>query len=472
MLTIKKAMSTVPDRETAARQSTRQRISRGLWRWCSSRGALLVLLLLLAATLALSYIYPQVSAYVRSDPMTYEEWLSTVQVHYRRWTPILRALGLFHVRDTLWFRALLALLLLVLLVSLADCADRLLAEQRVGHAESFYERDGIELSSDLPAGETAERIKGAWMGLGVTVRDRNEPGITYLCAQQRVWASTDTALTYLGALLLVVALAVNARWGWRQLGVQMYPNRPVYLGPQASHRIELIDASAGLGNAAIEIDGRGPLPISDGRGSGSMAYSYELADGGGPLVSVTAWGGNGDSLAVSEYALRPEEQSTLLLAFSAAPEDQTARLFILPEEKVVVRLEWLNPEETGTASPRFRQWVFEQGGQTLVGTSEIGASGRSATTEIGGVTYQWVVSSHAVLDVAYQPGRWILGTSAVLALSGLAMQLVPRRQAWAMVQKSEDSTAVHYRDHNAPGDVSLRRAVATALGTGIEDISW
>jgi hypothetical protein len=41
-----------------------------------------------------------------------------------------------------------------------------------------------------------------------------------------------------------------------------------------------------------------------------------------------------------------------------------------------------------------------------------------------------------------------------------------------MVQKSEDSTAVHYRDHNAPGDVSLRRAVATALGTGIEDISW
>jgi hypothetical protein len=77
-----------------------------------------------------------------------------------------------------------------------------------------------------------------------------------------------------------------------------------------------------------------------------------------------------------------------------------------------------------------------------------------------------------VLDVAYQPGRWILGTSAVLALSGLAMQLVPRRQAWAMVQKSGDSTAVYYRDHNAPGDVSLRRAVATALGTGIEDISW
>jgi len=431
-----------------------------------------VLLLLLAATLALSYIYPQVSAYVRSDPISYEEWLSTVQVHYRRWTPVLRALGLFHVRDTLWFRALLALLVLVLLVSLADCTDRLLTEQRIGHTESFYERDSIGFSSGFSAGETAERIKGAWMELGVTVRDRNGPGITYLCAQQRVWASTDTALTYLGALLLVVALAVNARWGWSQLGVQMYPNRPVYLGPQASHRIELVEASTGLGNAAIEIDGRGPLPIGGGRGSGSMAYSYELTDGGGPLVSVTAWRSSGDSLAVSEYALRPERQSTLLLAFSAAPEDQTARLFILPEEKVVVRLEWLNPEETGTESPRFRQWVFEQGGQTLVGTSEIAASGSSTMTEIGGVTYRWIVSSHAVLDVAYQPGRWILGAGAVLALSGLAMQFVPRRQAWAMVQKNGEGTAVHYRDRSAPGDLSLRRAVAIALSTDIEGTLW
>jgi hypothetical protein len=462
-------MSTVPDRETAARQLTRQRISRGLWRLCSSRGALLALLLLLAATLALSYIYPQVSAYVRSDPMTYEEWLSTVQVHYRRWTPILRTAGLFHVWDTIWFRALLGLLMLVLLVSIADRVGRLVEEQRVRHAEGFYEHDSVELFSALPPAEAADRIRDAWTGLGVTVREGDRPGMTHLRAQHRAWASTDTLLTYLGALALVAALAVNARWGWRELGVQVYPDSPVYLGPQASHRLRLVEASADSRSAAIEIDGRTRLLVSGDRSTGNMAYSYQLTDRGGPLVSVTAWGSGGDSLALSEYALRPERQPTLLLTFSAAgPEDQTVRLFILPEEKVVVRLEWLNPEETGAEPPRFRQWVFEQGGQALVGTSDITVSDSSATTAIGGVTYRWEVSSHAVLDVAYQPGRWVLGSGAVLALVGLVVQFVPRQQAWAIVQGDEDGTAIRYRDQRTPGDLNLRRAVVLALGVDVE----
>jgi hypothetical protein len=466
-------MSTVPDREAAARQSTRQRMSRGLWRWCSSRGALLVLLLLLAATLALSYTFPQVSAYIRSDPTAYEDWLSTVQVHYRRWTPVLRTLGMFHVRDTLWFRALLAVLTLVLMVSIADRAGRLVEEQRTRHTESFYEHDGVELSSDLAPSEAADRIRGALMGLQVTVREGSEPGVVYLRAQRRAWVRIDTLLTYLGALLLVVAVAVNARWGWRQLGVQMYPNEPVYLGPQASHRLELVEASADSRTALIETGDRDRLFVSDDRGTGSMALSYELTDRGGPLVSVSAWGGGGEPLAVSEYGLRPERQSMLQLAFSAAgPEDQTVRLFILPEKKIVVRLEWLNPQEPGAEPPRFRQWVFEQGGQTLVGTGEVAASSDPVTTQIGGVTYQWKVSSHAVLDVAYQPGLWILAVGAVLALAGLIGQFVPRQQAWAMVRRNGEGTAIHYRDQGSPDSSGLCRAVLLTLGIDVEGVPW
>jgi hypothetical protein len=430
-------------------------------------------LLLLAATLALSYIYPQVSAYVRSDPMTYEEWLSTVQVHYRRWTPFLRTLGLFHVRDTPWFRVLLALLALVLLVSLADQVDRLAEERHVQHTESFYEHDSLELSSDLAPSEAVARIREAWMGLGIRARDGDEPGIVHLHAQQRAWAGADIVLTYLGALFLVAALAVNARWGWRQLGVQVYPDRPIYLGPEASHRLTLVEASADSSSATILVDGRGPLPISSDRSNGGMAYNYELTEQGGPLVNVSAQASSGDSLSVSEYALRPERQSTLSLAFSAfGSEDQTVRLFILPEEKVVVRLEWLNPEEAGTEPPRFRQWVFEQGGQTLVGTSEVAVSGGSATTEIGGVTYLWQVSSYAVLNVAYQPGLSVLSAGAVLALLGLGVQLVPRQQAWARVRGDENGTTIQYRDQSAPRDVSLRRAVVLALDAQADGTPW
>ena len=469
-------MSTVPDRETAARQSTGQRISRGLWRWCSSRGALLVPLLLLAAAVALSYTFPQASAHVRSDPITYEEWLSVVQVRYRRWTPLLRTMGMFHVRDTPWFRALLALLTLVLLVSIADRAGGLVEEWRVRHREAFFERgEDVRLSSDLPADEVAGRIRQALVDLKMDVREVREPGETHLRAQQGGWSSVDTLLSLLGALLMVAALAINTRWGWSQLGVQVLPSRPVQVGPQGAHRLELVQTPADSRGAQIQVDGNEPLFVDRERGASSTAFRYELTDQGGPLVGVFAWDSRGEPLALSEYTLRPERQSELQLAFSAASEEQTVRLFILPEAKTVVRLEWRNDQDMDAEPPRFRQWAFEQGGRQLVGTAEFTASDGTATTQVGGVTYQWDISSYAVLDLAYQPGRWLLGVGALSALLGVVVQFVPRQQAWAMVQSTGEGTAICFREQSTPGDSRQGgplRAILLALDLETESSVW
>jgi hypothetical protein len=464
-------MSTVPDREAATRQSTGQRISRGLWRWGSSRGALLVPLLLLAATLALSYTFPQASANIRSDPITYEEWLSIVQVRYRRWTPLLRTIGLFHVRDTPWFRTLLALLGLVLLISIADRVPKLVEEWRIRHRESFFERAGTHLSTDLPAEEAADRMRHALASLKMNVREVRDGGVIHVLAQQRAWARADVLLSLLGALFMVAALAINSRWGWAQPGVLVLPNRPVQVGPQGGHRLELAQGPVDSRGVWVEVDGGNRLFVDRERGASRAAFRYELTDHGGPLLSVSAWGAGGEPLALSEYTLRPEGQSELQLVFSAASEEQTVRLFILPEAKTVVRLEWRNDRGVGTEPPRFQQWAFEQGGQQLVGTAEIATLDGAATTRIGGVTYQWHVSSYAVLDLAYQPGRWLLGVGAVSAFLGLVMQFVPRQQAWGMVQRTDEGTVIGFYERGDP-DSSARagsyRAVMLALAPEIE----
>jgi hypothetical protein len=383
---------------------------------------------------------------------------------------------MFHVQDTLWFHTLLTLLTFVLLVSVADRVADLAREQLVTHAEGFYEDNSVQLSSELPPSDAAGRIEQALVDLGMVVRQRHELGAIHVRAQLRSWANADTLLSYSGALLLAAALAVGNRWGWRQLGVRAYPNETVRLGPQAAHRLELVQASPDSRSAAIEVNGRERLLVSQDRGASNTAFRYELTEQGGPLVSVTAQGASGEPLTLSEYTLRPEHRTELRLAFSAArQEEQTVRLFILPEEKVVVRLEWLNPQQTGAEPPRFRQWVFEDGGQRLVGTGDVAAAAGTVTTQIGAVTYDWTVSSHAVFDVSYEPGRWLLGVAAVFALLGVAGQFIPREQAWGIVQADEDGATIRFRGQSARGSSShagLRRHLLLALGQEGEGCLW
>jgi hypothetical protein len=434
---------------------------------------LLVSLLVLAATLALSYVFPQASAYVRSDPISYEDWLAGVQVLYRRWTPLLRTIGLFHIRDTPWFRALLAFLGLFLLLSIGDRVGALANEWRTRQPEAFYARRGAHLMVDLTLDDAEHRLARAFNDLGMAVRRRNDGETTYLRAHRRAWACTDALLGLLGALCMVAALGVNGRWGWFQPGVQVLPGQTVPVGPHGDRRLELIPGTEGSRGAWVEVDGSTRVFVDRERGALSGPLHYELTGRGGPLVTVSA-SSQGESLALAEYTLRPEPQSELQLAFSAASEEQAVRLFILPEAKTVVRLEWRNEQGDAAGPPRFQQWAFEQGAQQLVGTAEIEAVDGAATTHIGQVTYQWVISSYAVLDLAYRPGGWLLGAGALLALLGVIAHFVPRQQVWARIRAAEKGTLVTLckQDGSASPSQAARAAILGALGVEAEHRVW
>jgi hypothetical protein len=110
----------------------------------------------------------------------------------------------------------------------------------------------------------------------------------------------------------------------------------------------------------------------------------------------------------------------------------------VPDEKMVVRLKWLNPsaDADGGQAPRFQQWVFRQGQgiQAPVDETLIQPQNGETSTTLGGVTYHWRVSRYITVDVASQPGSLPLGMGAALLAASLFWRLAPRQQVWSVVR--------------------------------------
>jgi ResB-like family protein len=447
-------MSTVPIQGITALKQAYLSAGRGLWQWCSSRGALSVLLLLLASALALSYAFPQTPAYVRSDPNTYEEWLSATQVQFKSWTPFLEAIGVFGIHDALWFRVLLAILMFVLLVSLADRASMLVGSGVIRRDPAFYTTpETTMLSSDVSLREASDRVRQAMKRLGLKQQRQTEQGTIYLLGYRTRWAKADTLLVYLGAAFAAAALAVNGTWGWQQSGVHLLPGESVLIGPSRSHEVVLADVPAFSDQAAIRVNQGQQFLIARDHSTFYRGYGYQLAGQSNPWVQVSARRSDGEPLVLSDYVARPESRDTLQFAFAAGGSQQeTDRLFIVPDEKLVVRLKWLD-KACATADqcpyPHFRQWVFEQGGHALVGEAQIETDTDTATTQVADVVYDWHISRYVIVDVTHQPGRWILGMGICLAALGVLGQMIPRQQVWSEISQHGDKVVIRIRSHSA-----------------------
>ena len=94
-----------------------------LWRFASSGRVTLALIALLAATLALALIFPQLPAGL--DSAATDRWFSAAVAGYRSLGTMLRAIGAFDILQGLWLRVLLAFLAYNLALRLADQLRRI-----------------------------------------------------------------------------------------------------------------------------------------------------------------------------------------------------------------------------------------------------------------------------------------------------------------------------------------------------------
>lgn len=269
-----------------------------------------------------------------------------------------------------------------------------------------------------------------------------------------MWAAVGTTAAQAGLLVVLGGLAINGKWGWRQTDVQVHPGEPVSVGPQGAHKIRLLDVRPVLAEADLQIGTSQHMSLQSGTLARLGGFSYQWTGKGGLWVQIRALRDTGDTLTLYEYAVRPKPVETLYFSFpSSVSSEEADRLFIVSEDKVVGQLRWSNRDTaTDGEKPRLHLWILSEDGRTMVGEQELvgeeGPTAKGGTFEvtIGDVTYVLDVSRYVIVDVAYQPGLWILGIGGILLIAGLLASLIPRQQIWVLVALYQDSTVITVRE--------------------------
>jgi hypothetical protein len=142
-----------------------------------------------------------------------------------------------------------------------------------------------------------------------------------------------------------------------------------------------------------------------------------------------------------------------VLQFSFAPGQNIDHQFILPDDRLVGWLRWSNAQRAaGQSLPEFQLWVFGEDGQTL-GTVTLapsdaadGAAGLSAVLE--DIEYRLEISEYILLDIAHQPGLWMLWLGGAMLALGALSEFTSRGQIWVRVSSSDGRVLIQVREQN------------------------
>jgi hypothetical protein len=445
------------------------RIGQRVWQWCCRKESLLLVLVPVAVALVLSYLLPQISAHLRADPASYQEWLSARQIEYKTWTPFLKASGAFHIQDTPWFRILLALLAFVTLISLGNQIGLLLRSAAVRRPDAFYDVASAADSADAAAlhllppplehalPQVLRFIENRAKVDASRIRQETNDGKTYIYASRNAWIDARWAAVLLGLLLIVVGVAGNGRWGWRQPAIQILPGKDAVVGPGddlAIHLLNTESSPSGNDRARLEVEGKYQALVKVGAPAFHRGYRYRWDGRGGPSVQLQAFRVTdlNTPLALYNYTVRPEPEEMLLFAFPPAePTQESEWHFIVPDYKVVGLLRWSQePGADESGEPGFDLWIFDEDGTERGKPSfkEQASTGSQAVFQatLEEIIYELVADQYIVLDVAYQPGYWALLAGGALVAVGALGYLISRLQIWARVSPLTTQVEVRMRE--------------------------
>jgi hypothetical protein len=189
-----------------------------LWRVLGAPQVFMVLMGLLALALALSAFIPQIPPQARDDP---QAWLAMQAGPFRQGGNVIRALGLFDLYHSFWFRFLLVLTGLSLFVRAVESVE--VARQATGRklwtigTFRFWGKTPPRMG--LPSSMSVEEVmaqldkflgeQGYW---STTVTDQVD---SYRVAGRNRGVFWARSLGYVALVLALVGLAVAGDWGWQ-----------------------------------------------------------------------------------------------------------------------------------------------------------------------------------------------------------------------------------------------------------------
>jgi hypothetical protein len=423
-------------KQTAATSPRRDSLD-ALWRMASGKTTRLVLLALLALSLVLGGLLPQLPAADVVDTATANRWLSTTVTRYGTLGTPLRAVGLFDIAHALWFRLLLALLAFHLLLSAVEATQTAWAALSSRRPPLPPSDAPHEASASLPPplrkAVDAVRSQLAASGLRVLGEDLEEetPTGAFLYADRARIGVLGPLLGNVGALLLLLGLFINSAWGWQTADLLLAPEQEIALGHDTGLRLRLEEAASTADSGQIVfLDGSGQAITR------SLGFAHPARSGGigvhqkgeGPALMVIGWDETGQPISLQPLTAEGTAGDTVSLIFD---QPQAERHITVPDLNLALRIVAQPSPSKGQADRiTFVVQGYRRGRSQPTFRSHVREDSKLLME--GGARIILKPERYAVLQVTHAPGLVLLLAGGLLILLGVTVPLIwPALQVWA-----------------------------------------
>jgi hypothetical protein len=380
-----------------------------LWYAGSAAETLMTLLALLAVTLGVSAIFPQLPDGLQGA--TADRWLASTAANYAGTGQFLRQVGVFTVSQSAWLRVLLAALVFNVALRLAIQASAL--------ARLIRHRRGSASAAQSPS--------------------RHQPST--------IPQTAGPLLAYAGMLILVGGLFVNSLIGWQATGIALAPGSSVPMGPAGRYWLSLEELAGSEANPVARIglaSGQDAPPdsmseISAGRPVRGANLWIALRAAGAAL-QATARDARGRPLLLQslEPGLQQGEVSEELhLLFRQTQAEQE---FALPSANLSFRVvSYPSLPEKGIETPVFLVEAY-RGDDPAPVLSDLVVD--QAILVLDGTTLELVRDRYAIVDASYMPGLMLFFLGGLAILAGVSLSLYSRRPTATDAMARADGAAL------------------------------
>ncbi len=394
-----------------------------VWRLLTGQRAASLLLSLLALTLLVGLVLPQMPGELAQDDMA-ARWLAETGNRYGPLGRLLQAAGFFDIRHSAWLSGLLGAFAFIILLRLADSAGdslRRLGQAApaawTGIARRWPLQSSLQLSGDLDAAldELGKDLRSEGWRVGTLIDDAG----AHLSAERSALSLLALPALYAGLLLLLAGLWLGQVFGWQEAGLTLAPGEQTQLARDDQLSLSLIrQADGSQAVAAGPVDG--PLTVRpfSARGSVRVQGITVRRTGEGLALVVDAASQSGDKIQLQRLEDQAALQYTLNLIFD---QPRAERVFLAPSRQLafsVVAFPAL--PERGFSGPTFLVQAFQVGRRDPLVNQFVEGD---ASLTIEGDRYDLQAGQYVTVRASRDPGAWVTAAGGLLALLSLLLSI-------------------------------------------------
>lgn len=418
-----------------------------LWRLMTSDRLLAALLVLLALTVLVGLLVPQVPSDL-SQPEDAVRWLTEASGRFGGLGTLMQVGGLFDLQQSPWLRLLVGLLAFVLLLRLAQSVSRLQPanpQSVAAAAQRWPLQAGFTLTTDVDTAlaEVADDLRQeGWQ----VATQRTETAAHVAAQRSRVglWAAP---LIYAGALLCLLALWIGQVFGWQETGLVLLPGQPTPLQRDSRQSLTLVQDKEGMAAVAWQTAGGEPVTRTlSAAGTARLPGMTVRRTGAGQMLTATAWDAAGAPLQLRLLDEQSPAQTTANLVFD---QPRAERAFLVPARQIAFSVvAFAALPERGFNGPTYLVQAFQVGQREPLFNEFIEGD---ASLTIGDDRYDLRSGQYVTVRTSNNPGTPLLVLGGLLAAGGVMLGLVrPTGLLYLHIQRQRHLTHTTARLQPSP----------------------